>query len=96
MGPAKDMDKKDAIGILERMVDFSLRSFTPQDLAGWAGKVLLVFGEDDPATPPDVRRRLESLYPGCQVRLFEGSGHTTSVTRQDEYLEAIDSFLKPQ
>lgn len=68
------LDKKDAIGILERMADFSVRAFTPQDLSAWPGKVLLVFGEDDPATPPDVRQRLASLYPGCKVHLFEGAG----------------------
>jgi pimeloyl-ACP methyl ester carboxylesterase len=87
------LGKKDVIGILERMADFSVRSFTPQDMSGWPGKVLLVFGADDPATPPDVRQRLESLYPGCQVHLFEGTGHTASVTRQDEYLTVIDGFL---
>jgi 3-oxoadipate enol-lactonase len=87
------LTRKDVIGILERTADFSVRSFTPQDLSAWPGKVLLVFGENDPATPPDVRQKLESLYPGCQVHLFEGSGHTTSVTRQDEYLDVIDGFL---
>jgi len=87
------LDKKDVIGILERTVDYSVRSFAPQDLSGWPGKVLLVFGDDDPATPPDVRRRLASLHPGCQVHVFEGAGHTTSVTHQDEYLAVIDEFL---
>jgi pimeloyl-ACP methyl ester carboxylesterase len=87
------LGKKDVIGIIERTADFSVRSFTPQDMSDWPGKVLLVFGDDDPSTPPDVRQRLESLHPGCQVHLFEGTGHTTSVTRQDEYLAVIDGFL---
>lgn len=87
------LDKKDVIGILERTADYSVRSFAPQDLSRWPRKVLLVFGEDDPATPPEVRQRLESLYPGCQVHLFEGAGHTTSVTHQEEYLAVIDEFL---
>jgi pimeloyl-ACP methyl ester carboxylesterase len=87
------LDKKDVIGILERTVDFSGREFIPQDLSEWPGKVLMVFGDDDPSTPPEVRQRLESLYPGCQVHLFEGTGHTTSVTQQDEYLDVIDGFL---
>ena len=87
------LNRKDVIGILERTADFSMRSFAPQDLSGWPGKVLLVFGEGDPSTPPEVRQRLESLYPGCQVHLFEGTGHTTSVTREDEYLAVIDGFL---
>jgi len=87
------LTKQDVIAILERMVDFSGRTFTPQDLSAWSGKVLLAFGENDPATPPDVRQKLEDLYPGCQVHLFEGSGHTTSVTQQDEYQAVIGGFL---
>jgi pimeloyl-ACP methyl ester carboxylesterase len=87
------LDKQDMIGIFERTVDYSVRSFAPQDLVGWPGRVLLVFGEEDPATPPDVRQRLESLYPGCQVHLFVGAGHSTAVTHQDEYLAVIDGFL---
>jgi 3-oxoadipate enol-lactonase len=87
------LGKEDAVGILERMADFSARSFAPQDVSGGPGKVLLVFGEGDPATPRVVRQRLASLYPGCQVHLFEGTGHTTSVTRPDEYLAVIDGFL---
>jgi pimeloyl-ACP methyl ester carboxylesterase len=87
------LGKKDVIGIIERTADFSVRSFAPQDLSTWPGKVLLVFGENDAATPPEVRQRLESLYPGCQVHLFAGTGHTTSVTHQEEYLGVIDGFL---
>jgi pimeloyl-ACP methyl ester carboxylesterase len=40
-----------------------------------------------------VRQRLEALYPGCHVHLFAGSGHTTSLTHQDEYLSVIDGFM---
>jgi pimeloyl-ACP methyl ester carboxylesterase len=87
------LTKKDVMAILERMVDYSGRTFTPQDLSTWPGKVLLVFGENDPATPPEVRQKLESLYPGCQVHVFEGSGHTTSVTHQEEYQAVIDNFI---
>lgn len=87
------LTKKDVLGILERTLDFTERTFTPQDLSAWPGKVLLVFGENDPATPPEVRQKLESLYPGCQVHMFEGSGHTTSVTNQDEYQAVIDRFI---
>lgn len=87
------LTKKDVMGILERTLDFTEQTFTPQDLSNWPGKVLLVFGENDPATPPEVRQKLEEIYPGCQVNLFAGSGHTTSVTHQEEYLEVIDGFL---
>lgn len=87
------LGKKDVIAIVARMADFSERSYAPDDLSGWSGKVLLLFGEQDRATPPEVRERLEALYPGAQVHLFEGTGHTTSVTRHEEYIEVVDRFL---
>jgi pimeloyl-ACP methyl ester carboxylesterase len=87
------LDKRDVVGILERTVDYAVRAFAPEDLSGWPGKVLLVFGDDDPATPPEVRQRLVSLYPGCQVHIFEGAGHTTSVTHRDEYVDVVEGFL---
>ena len=87
------LSKKDAIAIFERMIDFSGQPFTPQDLSGWPGKVLLVFGEADPATPIEVRQRMESLYPGCQVHVFQGNGHTTAVTQPEEYLAVIEGFF---
>ncbi len=87
------LTKRDVIGILERTIDYSKQVFTPQDLATWWSKVLLVFGDSDPSTPPEVRDRLAALYPGCWLRLFEGSGHATAVTRREEYLTLIDEFL---
>ena len=87
------LGKKDVIAIVARMADFSERVYTPDDLDEWPGKVLLIFGENDRATPPEVRERLELLYPGCRVHLFEGTGHTTSVTRHGEYLSVVDEFL---
>jgi pimeloyl-ACP methyl ester carboxylesterase len=87
------LGKKDVIAVMTRMADFSTRTFAPDDLAGWPGRMLLIFGENDRATPPEVRERMGELYPEAQVHLFEGTGHTTSVTRQDEYLEVVDGFL---
>lgn len=90
---AHTLGKQDVIGILARMVDFSTRPFDPGDLGDWPGSVLLISGEEDRATPPDVRQRLEALYPGCRVHLFEGSGHTTSVTHQKTYLDVVNGFI---
>lgn len=87
------LDKQDVMGILERTLDYSKRNFQAQDLEGWTGKVLLVFGEEDPATPLEVRQRLESLYPGCRVHLFRSAGHATSVTHQEAYQAVINDFL---
>lgn len=87
------LDKRDAAAILERMADFSLRSFTPRDLKAWQGKILLIFGEEDPATPLRLRQRLLALYPGALLRIFEGTGRESSVNQSEEYLKVVESFL---
>jgi len=87
------LGRKDSLAILERAADYEARSFAPEDLAGWPGRVLLVFGDNDPATLAEARERMVALYPGCEVKLFEGTGNTTSVTRRDEYLATLVGFL---
>jgi pimeloyl-ACP methyl ester carboxylesterase len=90
------LTKADFIGIMDRTLDFYGRSFAAQDLAGWPGKELLVLAEDDPASPERVRAAFRNLYPQAEWKLFRGSGHTTSVTNQDEYQAVMDAFLESQ
>ena len=88
--------KADFVGILDRTLDFYMRSWTPQDLAGWPGKLLLVLADDDPTSPETVRSAFHSLYPQAQWKLFHGSGHTTAVSQKDEYQAVMDEFLRAQ
>lgn len=67
--------------------------FAPDDLASWPGRILLLLGEDDPATPEPVRRAIVAAYPRAEVRLFSGGGHATAILKQAEYFAAIDAFL---
>jgi pimeloyl-ACP methyl ester carboxylesterase len=78
---------------LWRTVDYFGRQYTPQDLSGWPGKVLLVLADDDPGTPEPVRAALSALYPEARLHLFHGTGHVTSVLERDEYQAVIDTFL---
>ena len=90
------LTKDDFIGIMDRTFDFYLRPFAAQDLAGWAGKILIMLAEDDPASPERVRAAFRNLYPQAEWKLFRGTGHTTSVTHQDEYQAVMDEFLRRQ
>jgi pimeloyl-ACP methyl ester carboxylesterase len=90
------LTKADLLNLMWRTVDFTNREFTPQDLQDWHGKTLLVLADDDPSTPEDVRARLQALYPNAQMKLFHGSGHATSLTKQEEYLAVIHEFLEGQ
>ncbi len=90
------LTKADIVGIMDRTFDFYLHPFAVEDLAGWAGKILIVLAEDDPASPERVRTAFGKLYPQAEWKLFRGSGHTTSVTNQAEYQAVMDEFLRRQ
>jgi pimeloyl-ACP methyl ester carboxylesterase len=88
------LTKADILSTLWRTVDYYVQQYTPQDLAGWSGKVLLVMADDDPSTPEPVRVAMSALYPGARLHLFHGTGHSTSVLKEEEYQAVIDQFIK--
>jgi pimeloyl-ACP methyl ester carboxylesterase len=88
--------KADILSSFWRTVDYYALEYTPQDLAEWPGKVLLVMAGDDPGTPEPVRAALSALYPGARLHLFHGTGHVTSVLKEEEYQAVIGEFLHRQ
>jgi pimeloyl-ACP methyl ester carboxylesterase len=85
--------KDDLLSILYRAVDYYGQKYTPQDLADWSGKILLVMADDDPSTPEPVRAAMCALYPDARLHLFHGTGHSTSLLKEEEYQAVIDQFL---
>jgi pimeloyl-ACP methyl ester carboxylesterase len=91
----KRLTKAQILSLMKRTVELAEgTSFTPDDLRDWPGRILLIMAEDDPATPEPVRAAMIAMYPRAQVRLFSGTGHATSVLKQDEYIEAIEQFIE--
>ncbi|MBN1431058.1 MAG: alpha/beta hydrolase [Anaerolineae bacterium] len=88
------MTKAQIVSLMARTIDVSESyTFTPGDLKDWPGRVLLMMADDDPATPEPMRRAIMSMYPQATVRLFSGSGHLTSILKQDEYIGAMEEFV---
>ncbi len=86
--------RADIVALLQRLVDQTENeTYGPHDLQAWPGRILLLFGSDDPATPPDKRAAMRKLYPQAEVKVFAGGDHTFSLTHQREYFETIDAFL---
>jgi pimeloyl-ACP methyl ester carboxylesterase len=67
--------------------------FTPDDLKGWSGRVLIIESEDDPAIPARDRALLRSTYPKAQVQTFRDAGHASSILKREEVFSIIRSFL---
>jgi len=67
--------------------------FTPDDLKGWPGKVLIIESVDDPAITARDRELLRSTYPNAQLHTFRDAGHASSILKRQEVFAIIRSFL---
>lgn len=67
--------------------------FTPEDLKGWSGRILIIESDDDPAIGPRDRELLRSMYPNAQVHTFTDAGHASLILKREEVFSIIRSFL---
>jgi pimeloyl-ACP methyl ester carboxylesterase len=88
------VSRADLLAMLERLVDQTHNyTFTAEDLVDWPGDILVLFGAEDPATPPERREETRALYPQAKIVTFEGGGHAVALSHQVQYFAAIDEFL---
>jgi pimeloyl-ACP methyl ester carboxylesterase len=86
--------RADILAMLQRLINQTEDyTFSADDLKDWPGSILLVFGSEDPATPPERRQAMRELYPRAEVKVFEGGEHGIAITHQQEYFQTIDEFL---
>lgn len=89
-----EMTKADILSRVRLQAEFGAQAgWTPDDLARWPGRVLLIEGEDDPLFPPVARARLRALYPTAEVHRFQGTGHAAAVLKPEEYADVVTRFL---
>jgi len=67
--------------------------FTPDNLSGWRGKVLIIESDDDPAIKTRDRALLRSIYPNAQVHTFRDAGHASSILKREEVVSIVRNFL---
>jgi pimeloyl-ACP methyl ester carboxylesterase len=88
------LGRADMLAMLQRLINQTENyTFSAEDLEDWTGRILLVFGSDDPATPLAKREAMQQLYPQAEVKVFEGGEHGIALTHQQEYFAVIDAFL---
>jgi pimeloyl-ACP methyl ester carboxylesterase len=92
-GAIGELTKADILSRVRLQAEFGGKAWSPSDLAEWAGRVLLIEGEDDPLFPPAARAGLRALYPGAAVHRFHGTGHAAAVLKPEEYAEVVTRFL---
>lgn len=76
--------------ILSKVVNEDLRGVMP----GIAAPTLLVWGENDTATPLSDAKRMERLIPGSGLVSFAGCGHYSFLDNPVQFAAVLRSFLK--
>jgi small subunit ribosomal protein S1 len=67
--------------------------YTP-DLGRIARPTLVVVGSEDRTTTPRANRVLHEGIPGSELVVLDGAGHMSFVERTDDYLDAVQPFLR--
>ncbi len=92
---ARRLSKADLVQALAEMHDYNTHyRFSPEDLADWPGRILLIESRHDEAFSPAARAALRALYPRAELRTLEGGGHAVMVCQPAEYVAAVRAFLE--
>ena len=78
------------IGALEAMKH---RPDATDALAGIAVPTLVMVGEDDALSPPDVARGMQERIPGAELAILPHAGHLSNLEAAVEFNAAVGDFL---
>ena len=78
------------IGALEAMKH---RPDATEELARISVPTLILVGEDDAPSPPDVARSMHEAIPGSQLTVLPRAGHLSNLEAAEEFNAAVDDFL---
>jgi len=54
---------------------------------------LIICGEHDKPTPPDLSRELHAIIPGSRLALIERAGHLTNLEQPDVFNAIVEGFI---
>jgi 3-oxoadipate enol-lactonase len=54
---------------------------------------LVICGEEDQPTPPELSRELQSVIPGARLAMIARAGHLTNLEQPEEFNRLVDEFL---
>lgn len=63
-------------------------------LSSISAEVLLVWGDQDDATPLWMGKKMEELIPNAGLAIFEGEGHYAYWNQMGRFLKVLDIFLE--
>jgi 3-oxoadipate enol-lactonase len=81
------------IGALEAMKH---RPDATDELAGISVPTLVIVGEDDSLSPPEVARDMHDRIPGSELAVLPDAGHLSNLEAAEEFNAAVADFLARQ
>jgi pimeloyl-ACP methyl ester carboxylesterase len=89
------INKAELISTYECLLDFAENyRFSPNDLAGWPGQILILESDDDATFDEAARASVRALYPQAQTYTFHGAGHSPGTTQRELYFRVVKDFLR--
>lgn len=88
------LGKDDLLSTIACMLDFAENlPLSPDDLADWPGRLLIIESEDDATFDADARARLKALYPAARVHTFAAGGHSPATTQRETFFALVREFF---
>ena len=56
--------------------------------------VLIIVGEEDQITTPEVAKRMHELIPGSKLYVIENAGHLSNLENPESFNLQLQKFLK--
>ena len=78
---------------LIRMARSAETEIVTEELSGIASPTLLVWGQNDEITPPNVAKEFLDRLPNAQLHLIERCGHAPMIERPDKFNALTLNFL---
>lgn len=89
----KIMSHTQPMGVAAALRAMAARSDSTPTLTTIDCPVLIVVGEHDTITPPDVHREMHAAITGSRLEIIAGAGHMTPVEQPDAFAEVLTGFL---
>lgn len=81
-------------GVVGALAGMAQRPDSTDLLPRIACPTLVVTGEDDAVSPPEVARTMCQLIPRCQTVIIEGAGHLPNLERPRAFNRVVRQFLR--
>ncbi len=81
-------------GIAAASRGMALRDDATDLLAGITCPTLVIVGEQDVVTPPDIAREYVAQIPNAQLVVIPQAGHLSNMEQPEAFIEAIRGFLR--